>query len=229
MISPIRHLTPVLLALLVAACHGEAPTPPTLVDNDYRLKHPIVVEPTTATLRLQSDESGLVADGDRRRLHDFAGLFIRKGSGPVEISVGAHGADDGVAREFAQAIAQSLLGEGLKVGELKLQLVIADLSVRPLSAALKFSSTTVNLPPCDDWSEGTRNGLAPNFGCAVQRNIGAMVADPRDLDQPRDGQATHSARDDAIIDKLNRGEATWSVPLPLAATSKSGGGSSGGQ
>ncbi len=224
-----RHIAPAILVLAVAACQGEAPAPTTIVDNDYRLKHPVVVEPATAILQLRTDAGYALSTDDRRRLHDFAGTFIRRGSGAVEISVGARGVDDEDARSYAQDIAQSLLGEGLKRGEVRPQLVIEDPAIGPGRAALRFSTSVVNLPPCRDWSESAPNAPYSDFGCTLQRNIGAMVADPRDLEQARDGGSTHSVTGDLAIDKMNRGEATWSVPLPVSATTKSSGGSSGGQ
>jgi pilus biogenesis lipoprotein CpaD len=142
--------------------------------------------------------------------------------------VGARDANDTEARVYAQDIAQSLLDEGLKRGEVRLLLVIADPATTPGRATLQFSTSVVNLPPCRDWSESASNAPYADFGCALQRNIGSMVADPRDLEQSRDFGTTHSAKGDLAIDKMNRGEATWSVPLPLSATTKSTGGTSGG-
>jgi pilus biogenesis lipoprotein CpaD len=220
-----RHIAPVVLGLLAAACNGDTPAQQTIIDNDYQLKHPIVVEPATATMQLQSAAGHAVTDDDRRRLHDFAGVFIRRGSGSVEISVGGRGSDDAEARAYAQDIAQRLLGEGLKTSELRLQLVIGDPATTPGRAALRFATAAVNLPPCRDWSESASNAPFADFGCSVQRNLGAMVADPRDLERARDSGTAHSDKGDVAIDKMNRGEATWSVPLPLSATTKSSGGS----
>lgn len=222
-----RHIAPVVLALAVTACHGDAPSQPTLTDNDYQVKHPVVVEPATATLRLQTEGGQTLSDNDRRHLHDFAASFIRRGNGAVEISVGAYGETDKDARTVAQDIAQSLLHEGLRPREMQLQLVIADPDTVPGRSTLRFSTSVVNLPPCRDWSESAPNAPYADFGCTLQRNIGAMMADPRDLEQARDGGATHSVKGDVAIDKMNRGEATWSVPLPLSATTKSGGSSGG--
>ena len=49
---------------------------------------------------------------------------------------------------------------------------------------------TASTETCGDWSENeafTADNLTPkNFGCSVQHNIAAMVADPRDLLGPRE-------------------------------------------
>jgi pilus assembly protein CpaD len=201
-----------------------------MVDNDYRLKHPIAVEPVTAQLRLDADADGTVPTADRARLRDFAGRFVAKGRGQVEVSVGAREETDTAARAYAEDIARVLQAEGLKASELRLQLVIAD-PMRPAGHAfLAFSTVSVTLPDCGDWREGETNAPHPNFGCALQRNLGAMVADPRDLERARDSGGAHSTREDAVIDKYNHGDATWSPPLPLSSTTKTGaGGSQGGQ
>jgi type IV pilus biogenesis protein CpaD/CtpE len=77
-----RQIAFVVLVFAVSACQGgDSPAPSTIVDNDYRLKHPIVVEPATATLQLGAGP--MVSEEGRHRLHDFAGAFIRRGSGAV--------------------------------------------------------------------------------------------------------------------------------------------------
>ena len=53
---------------------------------------------------------------------------------------------------------------------------------------------------CGDWSEDLaftmENQTSKNFGCAVQHNIAAMVADPRDLLGPRPMDGRDTARRD---------------------------------
>jgi pilus assembly protein CpaD len=200
-----------LLLLALAACGSDPSAPSALVQNDYRLKHPLTVEPATAFLQMRD----FAVDPDR--LRGFAGQFVRKGSGQVAISAGARGADDGQAKDFAQAIARALLDEGLRPGELRLQLVVNDQATPPGTASLRFATAVAEVPACRDWSEADRNAPHANFGCAVQRNLGAMLADPRDLERPRESGGVSSEFAAAAIDKMNRGAATWSVPLPLAA------------
>lgn len=200
-----------LVVLLLSACGGEPKTQSTLVENDYRLKHPLTVEPATEFLQMRD----FVAEPDR--LRGFADRYIRRGTGPLSVSAGAKDADDGRARNFAQSIARILLAEGLRPSEIKLQLVINDQATPPGVASLRFATTVAEVPDCRDWSETDRNAPYANFGCAVQRNLGAMLEDPRDLERPRDSSGTSSEFAAAAIDKMNRGAATWSVPLPLAA------------
>jgi pilus assembly protein CpaD len=48
----------------------------------------------------------------------------------------------------------------------------------------------------------------PNFGCANQHNLAAMIADPRDLIQPREMGDGNAARRTAVIGHYERGEVT---------------------
>ena len=67
--------------------------------------------------------------------------------------------------------------------------------------------------PCGDWSENlafTADNLTPqNFGCSVQHNIAAMVADPRDLLGPRRAWVRcDTARRATVMDNYEKGEVT---------------------
>ena len=68
---------------------------------------------------------------------------------------------------------------------------------------------------CGDWSENlatNRSNLPyPNFGCAMQNNMAAMIANPRDLIETRGGSVPRSgARRDTVWDKYVKGESTIS-------------------
>jgi pilus assembly protein CpaD len=216
------------LLLAAAACSSDQPSgpPPQAVDFDYRQKHPLIVEPTVALLQITA-QHGALAAADRRRVEGFAAEYVRRGDGVLEVSVGGMAADDSAARAFAQQVAGNLLDAGLKSAEVRLQLVIDDPDIVPGRALLRFASSTVQLPECDDWSSGTRNAPSPNFGCSMQHNIGAMVANPRDLVQPRPVDARPGLRGSDAIEKLNQGQAPWSVPLPFGSSTQPSGSSGG--
>jgi pilus assembly protein CpaD len=188
---------------------------------DYREKHPIVVEPSVAVLQL-STQTGTIGADDARHLDAFGSEFLRRGSGVVEISVGAISPQDAGARAYAQRIARRLIDDGLRPSEVRLQLVVNAPAIDPGTAFLRYNTTTVQLPECYDWSSGPRNAPLPNFGCSVQRNVGAMIANPRDLSepQPMDGPTGRQAD---VIDKLNQGAVPWTSQLPWSAQSSAEG------
>ena len=67
-------------------------------------------------------------------------------------------------------------------------------------------------PSCGDWStnlaETSANLTSPNFGCATQKNLAAMVADPRDLVSPRPLDPDDAQRRLTVLDKYRKGETT---------------------
>jgi len=77
---------------------------------------------------------------------------------------------------------------------------------------LGFVGYAARVAPCGDWSENLTitwdNQPSPNFGCAVQTNIAAQVADPRDLLQPRDMDDSDSARRRTVFSHYEKGEIT---------------------
>ena len=76
-----------------------------------------------------------------------------------------------------------------------------------------YISYQAHTAPCGDWSDepgvhrvATRS--MPNFGCAVQHNIAAQVADPRDLDHAaRHRRRRDAARRAVVFDNYETGQA----------------------
>jgi len=75
---------------------------------------------------------------------------------------------------------------------------------------------------CGDWSVNlastSANHRSPNFGCATQHNLAAMVADPRDLLAPDSSVGQPDAqRRLTVLDKYRKGD-----PTPAAKTAIGG-------
>ncbi len=77
---------------------------------------------------------------------------------------------------------------------------------------LAFIGFAAHTDPCGNWSkeltETQTNDTAPNFGCSVQQNIAAMVADPRDLVEPQGMTAEDANRRDTVVGKYVKGQIT---------------------
>lgn len=92
-------------------------------------------------------------------------------------------------------------------------------------------------PTCPDWSENLawdpNNMPYPNMGCATQRNLAAMVANPRHLVQPADETPRASERRDTIWGKYVEGQPTgaeWRPEaIPERTESRSAGGGGGSE
>lgn len=94
-------------------------------------------------------------------------------------------------------------------------------------------------PDCPDWSENLardpQNMPWPNKGCASQRNLALMVANPEDLIHPRGETPRPSERRDVVWGKYVNGNPTGSLwapenkPLAEHATTSTVGQIGGGQ
>jgi pilus assembly protein CpaD len=81
-----------------------------------------------------------------------------------------------------------------------------------------YLAYTARAGNCRDWSEDAAdtwtNEPMPDFGCSVQHNIAAMVADPRDLLGPRPMGPGDATRRAAIMNKYEKGEPTAATKTP---------------
>lgn len=76
-------------------------------------------------------------------------------------------------------------------------------SVHPGTVRVIVSRTIASVPGCPHWNNqeiGARITTAPNYGCAVNSNLAAMIADPNDLvlGQSSDGQSDPRTTSKAI-------------------------------
>lgn len=83
---------------------------------------------------------------------------------------------------------------------------------------LSYMRYVAKAPDCPDWSENVvrdpQNMPYPNLGCATQTNLAAMVAEPRDLIEPRGETPRSGERRDQVWRKYIRGEVSGAVWAP---------------
>lgn len=89
---------------------------------------------------------------------------------------------------------------------------------------LAFGTKVAETKPCGDFSENLRgnqrNLSGPNFGCAFQQNVAAMIANPSDLQHRRAETPAYSAAQSKILDAYYAG--TWLEPIEDSSNSGSG-------
>jgi pilus assembly protein CpaD len=77
---------------------------------------------------------------------------------------------------------------------------------------VSYIAYTAHAQSCGDWSENEAftldNHTSANFGCSIQHNIAAMVADPRDLLGPGAMGPVSTNRRATVLDHYERGEVT---------------------
>ncbi len=134
-----------------------------------------VVERTNSTLDVDTNGGGL-SIYEQRRLDDwFAAMDLGYGD---RISI-----DDPLATPGTrEAVANIAARYGLLVSE---GAPVTEGFVNPGKARVVVTRSKASVPGCPDWggrsSYNFNNGTHDGYGCAVNGNLAAMVADPEDL------------------------------------------------
>jgi pilus assembly protein CpaD len=171
----------VVLGLMASACGAGGPPPNTSL---YSVNQP-VVQRTDYVLDLATGPDGVPATELARLGGWFEGLRIGYGD---RIAIDeAGGYSDGTVREdIARAAGRYglLMVEGAPV---------TAGSVQPGTVRVVLSRTTASVPGCPEWGGqelGGRTSTSPNYGCAINSNLAAMIADPNDLVLGQAGSGT---------------------------------------
>ncbi|QUL36598.1 CpaD family pilus assembly protein [Erythrobacter sp. JK5] len=176
------------LGLAVAGCAG-MPTNTSL----YSDKQP-VVERTNFTFDVQTNGGGLAISEQQRLNGWFETMDLRYGD---RITVEDPSANPAVA----DAVSELASRYGLIVGETA---PTTAGYLNPGQARVVITRTTASVPGCPDWSAKADanylNGTSPGYGCSVNSNMAAMVADPQDLLEGKkgDGETTIATSNKAI-------------------------------
>lgn len=163
-------------------------------------EHPISVDSQTVTLTINVDPTvNELSDMDQARLRAFADAYLRNGHGPLTITAPSGTSRDFDGQELASDVRKALNDAGVPWSSLP----GATYRTGGDDALIVSYTHYVATPSeCGVWSgvraRDYRNLRSPNYGCATQNNIAAMVADPHDLVapaamSPRDAMASARA------------------------------------
>lgn len=176
------------LGLALSACGG-------MPDNRslYSIRQP-VVERTSVALDVTTTPDGLPISEERRVADWFEAMDLRFGD---KVSV-----DDPLDRPEARAAVAKLAGRyGLLLSDSP---SVTAGSLAPGQARVTIQRSRASVPGCPDWSASSDatlgNGISPNYGCAYNSNLAAMVANPEDLIKGQKGSPdTYINTSDASI------------------------------
>lgn len=197
-----------LLAALAAGCAGawngqkQAMT--------VAEEHPISVDSQIVTMTIDQDRSASdISSLDKSRLRAFADAYMTSGHGPLSVTAPSGAGDE----EKTSAIGEYLNELGVDWSQI---------SASTYGAAggsgdqiiLSYTHYVATPSACGNWKGlGARdraNMRSPNFGCATQNNIAAMIADPRDLVEPAGAAPPDAAARIRGIRAYREGEVTAS-------------------
>jgi pilus assembly protein CpaD len=204
------------LAATLAGCyqHTEAQ------DNypyDIRDRHPISLTRGRQTVEVFLGRSrGGLTPSQSADVLSFAQGWRHEGTGGIIIDVPTNKATSRSAADTLRQIYSILAASGVPRNAVYVRRYrVSGISVA--SIRLNYSKLVAEAGPCGEWPKdlGPASGKQYlsnrpywNFGCAMQHNIAAMVANPADLVQPRGATPAYEARRTVAIENYTKGQKT---------------------
>ncbi len=203
-----------VLGLAVAGCAGGNPEVNTSL---YSVNQP-VVQRTDFVMDLATAGGGVSTDEQARLSAWFQSLNLGYGD---RVSIDQpRGYEDPQARRAVADVASTyglLMVDGAPV---------TAGAVQPGSVRVIVSRTTASVPSCPNWGPPGAVGplqTSPNYGCSVNGNLAAMVANPNDLVLGQEGAAGGDPATAARAVRVYRNATpTGSGGLPASSTRQGG-------
>ena len=193
--------------LLLAGCAGGTASlggePPLTPTSRYTLQ----VEPGLDRIALAVHDAGL-SENQRAALGDLLSRFALSGAPALVIEAPAGG--DPLANQTAWNVKAALVAAGAADQRIS---VISYAGPDPRAPVLVgFETVRAVVPQCGtEWGSLGRTGdnqSASNFGCAVNANLAAQIANPRDIIAPRAMTPSDAGRRSVVFDAYRQGEQT---------------------
>jgi pilus assembly protein CpaD len=205
-------------AALVCGCTTDqqvtgAPAAPT----DYRLRHPITISERDQTFQLFIGANrGSLTPEQRAELLAFGQSWRDHATGGVIVDLPVGTVNERSSADALREIESILAATGVpprSIGVRKYRASTGTLA----TVRISYPRITADAGPCGVWPQDIgpswhrdyfENQPAWNFGCATQRNLAAMVADPADLVQPRAETPAYTMRRTTVMEKYRTGQPT---------------------
>ncbi|MEL7189076.1 MAG: CpaD family pilus assembly protein [Pseudomonadota bacterium] len=185
------------LSIGLAGCGGMATN-----NTVYSQKQP-VVERTNFTLDVKTQGSGLAVTEQQRLNGWFEAMDLRYGDrvtieDPAQNPAVANAVNDLAGRYGLVVTSTAPTTSGF---------------LQPGAARVVITRSTASVPGCPDWSAKSdmnyRNATSPGYGCGVNSNLAAMIANPEDLLEGQTGSSeTLIATSNKAITTLREAEPT---------------------
>jgi len=195
----------VFAVMLAGSCAAPLNTTGDLYDPEQI--HPITVAPSYESLKLSfsTKEAGLMPD-DEAHFMDFVQSYIAHGHGSISVSAPDEPGSQDIIHYFGDRITE------MGVAPSHVLVGTHPVANGDTTVELSYITYVAHADSCGDWTDdvsGTSSNLPPkNYGCSIQHNIAAMVADPRDLETPRNMVPADATRRAGVVDKYEKGQIT---------------------
>ncbi len=211
-----RLLAVSLLAVALAGCqaHGRRGVAGWLT-SDPATNHPILVDRKEVVLDIEAPRGSYgLTYNQKNDLRGFLYRFGQEDSGGIIVVRAPSGSRNEIAAHRAlQDVRGTIRRAGIPARDTSFESYFAG-GQAAAPVRVSYMRHEAVGPECGDWSDNLvrdpRNRPYKNLGCATQRNLAAMVSNPRDLIEPRGTTPRSSERRDTVWDKYVKGETTGS-------------------
>jgi pilus assembly protein CpaD len=202
------------LAVTLGGCNQHTTQAQQAYAFDYRERHPITLREGDRSVEIFVGRNrGGLTPVQRADVLAFAQQWRRESTSGVVIDVPQAGPSARAAADSMREVHSILAASGVPSKAVYVR------GYRPAPAALasiklRYSKLVAGAGPCGRWPHDIGPSLDGNdfdnrpywnLGCATQRNLAAMVANPADLVQPRGEAPAYEPRRSVAIDKYRAG------------------------
>ena len=226
--APLQRAALLVTAMLACAgCSLTAKEDVTAsIPTDHRQRHPIAIRDGDHTLEVfvGARRAGL-SPSQRTELAGLAAAWRHEATGGIIIDVPAGTPNARAAAATASEIRALLAAAGVPPRAMVARGYRPEDPAQLATVRVHYPKLVAQAGPCGLWPQdlGLSHDASPtqnrpywNHGCANQRNLASMVANPADLVQPRSETSAYTGRRTIVLDKYRKGEST-ATTYPEAA------------
>ena len=207
------------LALALGACTHTDDALTASVPDDYRLRHPIVVQEAdrSVVIFIGHARGGLSAS-QRADVMGLAQTWLAEGTGAITADVPVDTPNAKAAADSFREIQAMLSAAGVPPRGIVVHQYHPEDPRQMAAIRLNYPKISAVAGPCGLCPEDLGSSIKNksyfenksyyNFGCAYQRNMAAMVDNPADLVQPRSETPPYTVRRSEAFEKYRKGQPT---------------------
>jgi pilus assembly protein CpaD len=192
------------------------------IPDDYRLRHPIAIEEADRSVVIFVGEGrGGLSAAQRNDVIGLAHTWVSEGTGAIVVDVPIDTPNARAAAATSREAQAVLEAGGVPARAISVHRYHPNNPRTFATIRLTYPRIAAVAGPCGLWPEDLgpsimneryfENKEYYNFGCAYQRDMAAMVANPADLVQPRSETPPYTARRSEAFEKYRKGEPTSTV------------------
>jgi pilus assembly protein CpaD len=209
------------IAVALSACKttGDPVATTGSFPDDYRLRHPIAIqEADRSVIVFVGRGRGGLSAAQRADVTGMAQTWLKEGTGGISIDMPVDTPNARAAADTLREIQATLAAVGVPPRGVAVRQYRPEDPRHMAAIRLTYPKITATAGPCGLWPEDLGpsvnnkgyfdNKPYYNFGCANQRNLASMVANPSDLVQPREETPAYTPRRNIAFDKYRKGVTT---------------------